>query len=259
VSAASQFQQPIPQCELNRDALAVLDAVLAWNDTDGHLLNGAIDPSAVFGGGHSLGGRTWLGLTSDVTECGLPREDRFAGFVLKDPTREALTLAQIEGNHVPTLLSSQYCRTLQFDLHEHLGSEPTMLMLEGYTPLSGGVTPPPDPGVNHALFAQTCQQVFANDFGGVTDFRAAVPPFRRSYCDDSAGTLRPEDDDARYAALERFFAAQNSRYGIAWVRLQTGQPQYATLFQPWHADDPGVAIVPPRSSRRHPLVPDRCP
>ena len=84
--------------------------------------------------------------------------------------------------------------------------------------------------------------MYANQVGGVPDFLAAVPTMRRLRCDDT-GDPTSGDDDAFYVERERFFAPENSKYGIAWVKLLTGKWVYGDAFLPENAD-PGVTIVP---------------
>jgi hypothetical protein len=212
--------------QLERDAKYILDQLLSWNQTEGNPFHQTINPEAIFGGGHSLGGRTWLARTSLETEFqDLLTEVRIKGLAVKDATREALTVGQCEKNFTPTFLNSQFCRNTQISLQQDLGSKPKMLTLEALP------TDPALPGRNHAMFSQTCKVYYANkDNGHPLD--AFVRPLDRINCQN------PD-----YVYYEDVHAKQTTKYNIAYLKTLMGEAAYHHILAPGQVTDPGVYLI----------------
>ncbi len=215
--------QPLgTNCELDADGRFILDELLAWNATTGHPLQGAID-ARIYGAGHSLGGRTWIARTSAHQECGFSVEDRLHGLVLKDATRETLTVDQMQLNRMPTFLNSQHGSQRQIELQRNLGSRPTALTLEGITP---------EPSArNHALFAQVCMAYRANQIAG-NPADTLFPPLVVARCQDEL-----------FVAFEALFAQQTSKYNLAFLKTLMGDGAFHAVLAPGQATDPRVDIV----------------
>jgi hypothetical protein len=222
-------------CNLDGDARWVLDTLLAWNQTPGHRFQGAFDADAIFGAGHSLGGRTWIARTSTETECGLEREERIRGLALKDATREALTLGQVQANFTPMFLDAQFCRPTQIALQQDLGSKPKMLTL-------AGVCPTPS-GLNHSLFSQSCMTIVASLNAG--NPRTSFPPALLAMCFNPSAADRARCPDVvSYRDKELFFAQQTTKFTIAYLRTLMGENQYGAVLAPGRAGiEPGVFLI----------------
>jgi hypothetical protein len=212
--------------ELERDAKYILDELLSWNQTEGNFFYQTINPETIFGGGHSIGGRTWLARTSLETEFqDLPPEVRIKGLVVKDATREQLTIEQCGKNFTPTFLNSQFCRNTQIALQQDLGSKPMMLTLEGFPPDSAL------PGQNHAMFSQTCKVYYANrDNGHPID--SFVRPLDRDNCQNSD-----------YVYYEDVHAKETTKYNIAYLKTLMGEAAYRHILAPGQVTDPGVYLI----------------
>jgi hypothetical protein len=211
------------KCELDADGRLILDELFAWNATPGHQFQSAIEPDSVFGTGHSLGGRTWIASTSAHQECGSQAESRLRGLVLKEPTRETLTLAQMQQNVTPTFLNSQRGRQPQIDLQLNLGSRPMALTLQG-------VTPEPS-ATNHASFAQVCMAYQANLIAG-NPANTFFPPPVVARCQDET-----------FVAFEAFVAQQTSRYNLAFLKTLMGDGEYHAVLATEEPTDSRVEIV----------------
>jgi hypothetical protein len=248
--------------QLVLDAELVLEALLEWNEAAGHPLLGAIEPTQIFGAGHSLGGRTWLALTSaaPITDPASPElgltflpERRVRGIAVQDATREVLVAAQepswkaqLEGNDSDVFLNSQECRPTQIALQQDLGGSPQRLDLVGVCPNADAL--------NHTLFGQLCLLVnahviannptiaFSKDGGAPIDLVArCTEPNAPLQCSFVA-EVKPEV--AEYRAREIFFARQTSKFNIAYFKTLMQDNQYRVLFAPGQVlDDDGVELI----------------
>jgi|GEM_PF-4445673 len=224
-------------CQLDRDAKLVLDQLMAWNETEGNLFNHSIDTEAVFGGGHSFGGRTWLGRTSSESECNLAPEERMTGLALKDATREAISRIQLQRNFTDIFLNSQFCRNTQIALQQDLGSKAKMLTLEG-------VCPGPS-GFNHTLFSQSCMVLFANVNAGNPP-GAVFPPFTgilQRCLNPAPADLQRCPDLANYPEKEAFFAQQTTKFNLAYLKTLMGENQYKSILAPGQLREDGVFLI----------------
>ena len=222
-------------CDLDLDAKLVLDELMARNETAGNLFYHTIDPEAIFGGGHSIGGRTWIAMTSDETECGLSREDRMEGLALKDPTREALTETQVERNFTPTFLNSQFCRNTQIALQQEYGFKPMMLTLEG-------ACSHPD-NINHSLFSQNCMTLFAGKNSGTVTFPTPLPVQLLRCISPTEAELARCPGVVNYVAKETFFAQETTKFDIAYLETLLGEKQFQSVLAPGRVNDPGVFLI----------------
>jgi hypothetical protein len=215
------------RCALEQDARLLQGTLLAWNRTSGSLLQGAIDEGKIFGGGHSLGGRTWIARTSQEQLCGLEPETRMSRFAVKDATSEALTPAQKQSFFAPIFLNSQFCRNTQIELQQSLGSHPKMLTLMG---IPGGTQ-------NHQLFSQTCMMYWANKLAG--------NPIDRDLLAAGLGQIIINCNNPAFVQLEAFFARQTTKFNIAYTRTVMGDGQYETVLAPGRVrDTDGVFLIP---------------
>ena len=142
---------------------------------------------------------------------------------LKDATREALTLDQMQLNDMPSVLNSQSERQTQIELQRNLGSRPTALTLDG-------ITPGPS-ATDHALFTQTCMAYGANRIAG-NPADSVFPPAVIARC-----------HDATFVAFEAFFAQQTSKYNVAFLRTLMGDEAFSVVLAPGQVTDPGLHIV----------------
>lgn len=244
---------------LVQDAEVVINALMSWNQTAGHPLFASFDLASVFGTGHSLGGRSWLAITSGaaVTDPASPEigldfvpDGRIRGVALQDATRETLAAqepswkAQLQGNDSDVFLNSQQCRPTQIVLQQDLGSTPQRLDLTGVCPLRDGL--------NHSLFSQTCLLVNAHVIAGNPMSWATVsggaPVDLVAQCTEPNPSLRCTFVDlrptvAQYRAREVFFARQTSKFNITYFKTLMHDNHYRAVLAPGQVRDEGVSLI----------------